>query len=1163
MTNDSSATPDSKPQTGPADPPAPVPMVERVEAHSVVIAQQAVIHAGGIIQVVGVAAIATDPLSAEIEANRALISRGLHAEALDGFRGLLVKCPPTTDASRSLVRIRNNMGVCLFALRRHNEAKAEFHMALALEPSFDPARTNLAGAYLVMGEPDCALELLDRLPAEDLSLRSKAAAIYIGALDALDRFDDVRAFIGAHPWMPHDAHVQVALIRMETRRGDLSNLERRLSLACQNIDCAFEALTLAGMAYLGIAGLTDTFIPIRGDRPEAALRKALSMFIGAADACPAWAKSLKADAKGNTGLIHSLLGETDLALDCFHAARSLCSSPSSAVVRNHAALLMQGQQFEAAADLIRASGLFETNLHLRFQLAVCLGASGKWTQVMDAMKGAWSTLAGEDRLHGAALVLRAARELHDADTAAVVTDALRSSFPAHWATWFYLARHEADGDRRDTAAPYFRRALELAPDDEAKRMVREEFGYRQAVWGDHLGAAETLREVAINDLGDAGAQALVVSLFNLQDHKLAREAADVLLGRTKLPVQIIEVATQIASLAGDVVRAINLQRRRMAAFEVRLQDRTQLAMLHVRNGDHAAARLVMDCDIASLPGSGDATDLMVAAYLLASLGDGRALDVGFRAWERGRDREDICSGYAGLFLVREQDDGPRLEGPIMAAGWTARLDVVGSQIPGTRILSVVRDEDLIPDAATWLRVDDDLAKRLIGKQVGDTVVGSSSPFGTTTYMIGAVYSNKVRAFQEVFAQYNERFPEGKALRKIEFGDDPTEPVRKLLALRQGVRPALDFYAQGKIPLATLAGLLSGSEALTWGKVVSDPVVPVLRFSRGVDHEQEVARQLLDRPAEQPVILDYTALMTLVLCDDVVRSSLTRALGRTVLLQSVLDDIQDGLSRAVPRRRESGVSASLRPDGKLQAAPLDDTHGFLSRVMATARSVASPIPSYSSIEARTDDYRHLFEALGAPTAETLIEATSRKAIVVCDDLVLATACRSRGTQTVSLQSVAQACVRRGTMNLETYAALVEQLASAKYQFVSVNAETVVAVMARHEWRADERVRVVLRLLKGPDCSTRSAASVIAHVLKAVVLEPNAALHQDVLVRAVLDCASPGHDAAELIYGTRSALGWLLRLAPVQGEHLEHYLQAWLKYQSTGTHLVLVKDNDAPQ
>jgi len=169
------------------------------------------------------AALAADPLATEAAVLLAVmyLERRLYEPALDVALGLAEVDPDSPVA-------HNLAGGALFGLGREDEARTRFEQALAVDPDFFPAQTNLARLDAAQGMPDRAAERYREILADDptevrailaLSRLAEEQGDLATAIDWLERY------LGQVPDAP--GH-EVDLVGLYLAAG---RTERALSLA--------------------------------------------------------------------------------------------------------------------------------------------------------------------------------------------------------------------------------------------------------------------------------------------------------------------------------------------------------------------------------------------------------------------------------------------------------------------------------------------------------------------------------------------------------------------------------------------------------------------------------------------------------------------------------------------------------------------------------------------------------------------------------------------------------------------------------------------------------------------------------------------------------------------------------------------------------------------
>ena len=125
----------------------------------------------------------------------------------------------------------------------------------------------------------------------------------------------------------------------------------------------------------------------------------------------------------------------------------------------------------------------------------------------------------------------------------------------------------------------------------------------------------------------------------------------------------------------------------------------------------------------------------------------------------------------------------------------------------------------MPQHADLFRVsldpNQDLAKQIMGRRVGDTVV-LRQDLEELSYEVVEVQSKFVRAFQETAEEFSTRFPGNMGLSRIRFEDDDYTKVFQIVEQRDhAFREAERMYQEGRIPFASFSSLVGRSTIELW------------------------------------------------------------------------------------------------------------------------------------------------------------------------------------------------------------------------------------------------------------------------------------------------------------------------------------------------------------
>src|SRR5262249_23552897 len=138
----------------------------------------------------------------------------------------------------------------------------------------------------------------------------------------------------------------------------------------------------------------------------------------------------------------------------------------------------------------------------------------------------------------------------------------------------------------------------------------------------------------------------------------------------------------------------------------------------------------------------------------------RALDLAYELRRRYFDEGEAHMKYVGLFFGRGREIDPFLSSDVVAANFAVRV-----QEDGESNWYVIDDRLDASAARNELHTDKDLAKKLLGKKVNDTVV-TKGGISETTLTVAEIKSKYVYALHESLQLLPQRFAEVEGLQKV-------------------------------------------------------------------------------------------------------------------------------------------------------------------------------------------------------------------------------------------------------------------------------------------------------------------------------------------------------------------------------------------------------------
>ena len=646
-------------------------------------------------------------------------------------------------------------------------------------------------------------------------------------------------------------------------------------------------------------------------------------------------------------------------------------------------------------------------------------------------------------------------------------------------------------------------------------------------------AADRFAEVVNGVASQPAAIPLLICLRN--SHRL-REAPDWAreIQRTHRPSPqlALEVEAEILEHAGDVRTAVSRYQELCSRPDSTPVHRVMLASAQFRCGERAAARgTVRHINTAELR---DEPQVVLKLALLKLLLDMEGcLKDAYLARRYRTDDPAAHLGYMGLFLVHEEEC---VEPDHVGPGCAVLLKNDEKQ----RWWHILDDGDESRDRYE-LPPSNDLAQRLLGRRVGDTIVLREG-IEELTYEVSEVQSKFVRAFQETGEEFSTRFPDNVNLSRIRVDGNDFSSIFQVVDRRGRLfRQAERLYGEG-LPFASFCSLVGKSTVEGWHAWTRDPSKR-LRVGAGTPEGASQARTLLQ--GADGVVLDMPALLTVHELG--LAEQLHSRFSRVAVPQQVIDELQEA---ALTTKLNGPIAGYLGrgSDGRYTLTEVSSSdsarwQNYVCSLLQFGESFER-IAAYPLLD--TEDVETLLDVLtpaGVGAVYAGDEQSTAGLVLVSDDLGLSNLARFLGTESVNTQAVLRELRCSNGLTDEEYSTLIERLVLLNYWFVQVYPEDIIRRLEANGYMTTDGTRAMLRTLEGPDCADESAVSVGAEVVTA--LAGRAPPRQlQLLLAAVASSLQQGREKRPVLLKFRKALADALTLAPYARDQLLRTVNLYL-------------------
>ena len=1070
-------------------------------------------------------------LEVRINFARDLIDRGLVNSArveLGRIRGQAEAIP---DALR--FRIITNLAACSLAEEDFSDASALLEEAYELQPNDRKAIANAALVAQFNQDWERAAEMATMARESDVT-DSQATAVLLETYWRTGDVERLEDLISAEGWISGDMQCSLVLANIrvsQSRSGEAVTLCR--SLAATNPEDASVHVALSQLLLQNaqedrhVAGYTDNW--------ESQLKEAENEATLAVDTLRSTELALELQrALVIRGCARALLGESSQAMRDFDEVLAEVPDHGDAAFNKGLFLFHDGRAAEARASFERIRG------------------SERWTDVVvplaDACLESGDPLAAVNLLKGTLTLdsptwadVRRAEIMHQAesligeeDTVTPILESASERFPndPKLLTLFSMCRKASVGP--EDVEKSLCLALECADEPDRPEVLARLGSFYQSI-GRFSEAADRLAEIANGIASQPTAVPLLISLANSKRYREALDWVRKIRGTRRQPPKIaIEVEAQILQQVGDGRGAALRYQELCSREDATSVDHVRLAIAQFRCGERdAATETVRDIRASDL--RHDPMSILKLAQLKLLLGLDGYVEDAYLGRRCGFDEPELHLGYFGLFLSRENEwIEPEVVGPGCAVLLTSE---------GAERWWLILDNSEESRSPYELSPSQDLAQKLMGRQVGDTVVLREG-FEDLAYEVAAVQSKFVRAFQETSDEFSTRFPGNTSMYRLKVEEDDLSKIFQTVDRRaQFVQEAERLYREGVLPLAAFSSLVGISTIEAWNAVTKNPSMR-FRSGTGTDEETEASGDLLNQASG--LLVDLTAL--LAVHELGIAEHLRGRFSRIFVPQQVIDEIQQ-CAFVAKMSGQAPAYLGKEANGKYTWAEMPDS--YLTQRREYLKSILSLAETFEIVAAYglldSDDFETLLELL-TPAAVGAVYASDGEPkdglVLVTDDLGLSNFARSLGKTAVNTQGVIWELYRSSVITGETYSSLIEQLLLLNYWFVRVSADDILRRLEANGFMTTPGIHAMLKTLEGPDCSEDSAVLVgTTLVTELAKIAPSRQV--DLVLSAVVAVLRRGRELTDVLLKFRREVAQRLALAPFARNDVLQTLDVYIR------------------
>jgi tetratricopeptide (TPR) repeat protein len=474
---------------------------------------------------------------------------------------------------------------------------------------------------------------------------------------------------------------------------------------------------------------------------------------------------------------------------------------------------------------------------------------------------------------------------------------------------------------------------------------------------------------------------------------------------------------------------------------------------------------------------------------------------------------------------------------------------------GTLTWYLIEERDDIDPAKNELRPNHPLAKKALGKVVGDEIEIISTGPQKRSGKITEVKSKYIHALHNSMQSYQTMFPEAEGLYSINLKSTPDgnideESLQVFFNQADEHKKRTDYvenlYKEGKIPIGAVASLLGKNPIEAWGWLMSQENIGIKCSIGDIYQMNEIRTKLNDKPK---LVVDITSLMTihgLSIADNIVK-----VYGKLLISQTTIDNLTDIVSNRKGIYSKGFFSVGKQGDEYVKtdvtAEQVKENTEYLKGIQKWIEQNCVITPCKEALLLDHKEREQLYKIFGHSFVDSILIAKQEQTLLLSEDERLRSfALGTYKVEGIWTQVIAQQLLTIQEIDSQTYQEMVIKLVNSNYIFTSINAGTLIEAARKSLWKADSSFLKIASLLNGKRCDDVSALRVVSEFMKLLLEQPIYLDDPKHICTEVLDHAIKDREnRKEFLIKLELRLNRLLALSPTKLAEAKQIVEGWLK------------------
>lgn len=463
---------------------------------------------------------------------------------------------------------------------------------------------------------------------------------------------------------------------------------------------------------------------------------------------------------------------------------------------------------------------------------------------------------------------------------------------------------------------------------------------------------------------------------------------------------------------------------------------------------------------------------------------------------------------------------------------------------------VIDDRSDASKALKEITPHEDLAKKLIGKKIGDKVsIGQNA----VVEVVG-IKNKYVHALHESLGLFHTLFNNVPDLQGFQIGI-PTKDGEKpegfdliedqIRKQHQHTQQVADLYKDKKLTIGAFANLIGKNIIEVWGGLISDEKLGI-NFCRGDFQEREEAVSHLKKGVR--IVVDPIALLTLNSLE--VKGLLTKEFGKFGIAQSTKDLILELITQLHPTRKQGYLVLGQEGENitRYERTPesIQKNIKYLEGLLEWIDKNCDILP-VSQLDDISKETREEWEKLfGTPSVNTILIAREKNTILLCDDERLRTIGKNEyNIEGIWTQALFMDALNKKIISQDQYDEFVIKLVSLSYYYVSVSGDNLFYALKKSNWKNEEPFISFLRITQPPFSEVNSAIMVSIDFLYKVYTKRIISTDMTLIIFSLLDSLTKGRRVGAVTRKLKRDISARFKLVPMYAQEINNIIDIWAR------------------